>query len=86
MLDTNDKMPCPECGNTELSVVDTRQRGSVFRKRKCGNGHNFTTIEVPYEEYKKLKRVVPLPDLDMIASAVRSLTNRLDNVQITEKE
>lgn len=41
-------MICPECGDPDSDVVDSRAtgRGNYTRRRRvCGNGHKFTTYE-----------------------------------------
>lgn len=43
-------MLCPECGNTQDKVIDSREGQDgplsfIRRRRECGNGHRFTTYE-----------------------------------------
>lgn len=42
-------MACPDCSAPGASVVDSRNAGPqvVRRRRRCANGHRFTTYEVP---------------------------------------
>lgn len=49
-------MNCPECsGRTE--VIESRDNGYIRRRRKCLYcGFRFTSIEIPNDEYKLLKR------------------------------
>lgn len=44
-------MKCPECG-AESSVLETRDASR--RRRKCQNGHRFTTMEVVVPEGLRL--------------------------------
>lgn len=42
-------MKCPEC-NRKGAVLDTRARadGAVLRRRRCSQGHTWTTLEALY--------------------------------------
>ena len=45
-------MKCWKCG-AETSVVETRLREQgLTRRRKCANGHRFTSVEVTLDELK----------------------------------
>lgn len=40
-------MTCPQCGKWS-KVIETRQRkagAELSRRRECGNGHRFSTME-----------------------------------------
>lgn len=48
-------MKCPVCSSTLNQVVETRVRGAyVYRRRRCFNGHLFTTHE-RIQPYKSMK-------------------------------
>jgi hypothetical protein len=66
---------CPICSGSSY-VIETRASSSRLRRRRtCGEGHRFTTIELPHETPKKLKGLVDWLakqgrlDPDMIAYA-----------------
>ncbi|MGH8590847.1 MAG: hypothetical protein ACREXX_16430 [Gammaproteobacteria bacterium] len=42
-------MDCPACGRSDSTVVDTRKRGQLIRRRRrCTQcGRKFTTLEGP---------------------------------------
>lgn len=67
-------MICPKCGSGELSIVDTRpRRGIVRRRRRCiWCDHRFTTVELPYDTYKEDKRKM----LERISSLAQELNAR----------
>lgn len=49
---------CPICSGSS-SVIETRASNARLRRRRtCGEGHRFTTIELPHETPKKLKELV----------------------------
>lgn len=55
---------CPEC-KSPSSVVETRAAfDSLRRRRKCANGHKFSTIEVSNDTSKKI--------VDLVAWCIRN--------------
>jgi hypothetical protein len=49
---------CPICSGSS-SVIETRASNARLRRRRtCGAGHRFTTIELPHDTPKKLKGLV----------------------------
>lgn len=49
-------MNCPQCGEG-THTKDTRVRGgNRFRRRTCGRGHVFTTVETLYVRQKPKKK------------------------------
>lgn len=45
---TRQTIACPECGNRRCEVIDSREikeGDTIRRRRKCENGHRFTTKE-----------------------------------------
>lgn len=52
-------MNCPNCGERQLnSCIDSRPRnGTIYRRRKCIRcGFRWSTFEVSFDEYNKLKQ------------------------------
>lgn len=50
---------CPECGSRIRKVTSTiRSVDSVIRYRKCQCGYSLPTVEIPTEEYKRLRKIV----------------------------
>lgn len=47
---------CPECGSERSLVLDSRceKRRERLRKRRCQNGHRYSTVETALEEYWEL--------------------------------
>lgn len=40
-------MKCPTCGAwSEIKETKTKDNGTVYRRRKCGNNHLFSTYEL----------------------------------------
>ena len=58
---------CPECGNYNAYVVDSREEVGYRRRRyKCADcDHRWTTAEIPLERLKLLeeKRRAPLEEI-----------------------
>jgi transcriptional regulator NrdR family protein len=52
-----DGIKCPECDSLENKVFDKRNHiNQIIRRRKCSNGHRFSTIETYAErDGNKLK-------------------------------
>lgn len=50
-------MNCPKCGSADTSVRDSRQAGPArYRRRRCkACGKRFGTMEIPMQEYIRLK-------------------------------
>jgi transcriptional repressor NrdR len=49
-------MNCPKCGESNLKVIDVRDRDceSIYRRRRCMScGHKFSTIEYEVDLVKK---------------------------------
>ncbi len=49
---------CPTCTTTETVVVDSRPTSGAFsirRRRRCGNGHRFSTFEMVAEQTVELR-------------------------------
>ena len=63
-------IPCPECGDTNSSVRDSRFSPNpvpnIMRRRRCVCGHRYTTKEVVSEH-----RRGELLDLSALPPAVR---------------
>ncbi len=51
-------MRCPNCGSYQVRTVDSRPYDTqVRRRRECHDCKvRFNTIEIPLEEYKRLKQ------------------------------
>lgn len=49
---------CPECGQ-KTGVYDTRPHGPILkRRRKCPQGHRFTTFEIHGLSLEKLSQLI----------------------------
>ena len=50
-------MKCPKCGSYNVYTVATRQKkdGHVRRRSCAGCGTRWNTLEIPMDEYIKLK-------------------------------
>lgn len=49
---------CAECGG-QTSVIDTRPSyRRLRRRRKCPNGHRFSTVEIPMDARQQLKDLI----------------------------
>lgn len=65
---------CPEC-STDSMVIETRPSyNRLRRRRKCRNGHRFSTVEVPLEAPEQIVELMTFAienqhdmDDDMIA-------------------
>lgn len=70
-------MPCPDCGSA-TSVIETRVTGTnVRRRRRCGNGHRVTTMEIAFPESARSRSgpdlvAVPRAHLESIRAAAGS--------------
>lgn len=51
-------MNCPQCDSYQVRTVDSRPYVTqVRRRRECADcGFRFNTIEIPLDEYKRLKQ------------------------------
>lgn len=51
-------LPCPSCASQETFVKQSRAKGDdTRRRRECkACGHRFTTIEMPIDEFEKIRR------------------------------
>lgn len=51
-------MKCPTCGAwSEIKETRQRSNGLLYRRRKCGNHHSFSTYETPVRGGITLKEV-----------------------------
>lgn len=60
-------LSCPECGALQSGVTDSRPcdkpLNNVRRRRRCENGHRFTTVEIIADtRFGSLLDVSELPD------------------------
>lgn len=69
-------MICPECGSVS-GVVETRTIiGALKRRRRCVNGHRFTTYEIMASAIKGARRgviAVPAETLAQLRALVCSI-------------
>lgn len=51
-------MLCPACGDADTEVTDSRTKGAdKRRRRRClACEHRFSTIEIPFADYQKMRR------------------------------
>ncbi len=74
-----DALVCPVCmGNTK--VIDSRSTGdhSIRRRRKCVNGHRFTTFEVLSNEADQLDMLEKAEkELLAVADRLEKLSNHI---------
>lgn len=67
---------CPNCGEPESWVVDSRTPKSgafIRRRRECACGHRFTTYERPMTPEQDRARLVDAADLAALLSVCRRI-------------
>lgn len=65
---------CPECGNYNAYVVDSREEVGYRRRRyKCADcDHRWTTAEIPMKKLRALKRKhAPLEEVQRAAECLK---------------
>lgn len=65
-------MACPQCGSTELAVVDSRPHPlGIRRRRQCAAGHRFTTFEIHERTLARFEKIAGLYT-SMIAAVIEA--------------
>ena len=79
-------MNCPQCSSFQVHICDSRHEGThVRRRRECmACGFRYSTMELPVEEYNRLKYKtieIPLAEYRKIMKAARCIAE----LQLEEK-